>query len=65
MTNHFSIILAESGLMPTLALILFLLLFAGIVAYVFIVPKSRWQKDAQLPLENLKQFKSKKENDRG
>lgn len=56
------LLLAESGFMPTLALIIFLVIFAGIVAYVFVVPKSAWQKDAQLPLENLQKTKSEKEN---
>lgn len=56
------LLLAESGFMPTLALIIFLVIFAGIVAYVFVVPKSAWQKDAQLPLENLQKTKPEKEN---
>ena len=59
------LLLAESGFMPTLALIIFLLIFAGIVAYVFIIPKSAWQKDAQLPLEKPQQNKSEKEKNHG
>ncbi len=58
-------LLAESGSMPTIALIVFLLLFAGIVAYVFLVPKSAWQKDAELPLERSEPSPSTKENPRG
>ena len=59
------LLLAESGFMPTLALIIFLVIFAGIVAYVFIIPKSAWQKDAQLPLEKPQQNKSEKEKNHG
>ena len=59
------LLLAESGFMPTLALVIFLMIFAGIVAYVFIIPKSAWQKDAQLPLEKPQQNKSEKEKNHG
>jgi cbb3-type cytochrome oxidase subunit 3 len=59
------LLLAESGFMPTLALVIFLMIFAGIVAYVFIIPKSAWQKDAQLPLEKPQQTKSEKEKKHG
>ena len=59
------LLLAESGFMPTLALIIFLLIFAGIVAYVFIIPKSAWQKDAQLPLEKPQHTQSEKEKNHG
>ena len=59
------LVLAESGFMPTLALVIFLMIFAGIVAYVFIIPKSAWQKDAQLPLEKPQQNKSEKEKNHG
>ena len=59
------LLLAESGFMPTLALIIFLVIFAGIVAYVFIIPKSAWLKDAQLPMEKPQQTQSEKEKNHG
>ena len=59
------LLLAESGFMPTLALIIFLVIFAGIVAYVFMIPKSAWQKDAQLPMEKPQQTQSEKEKNHG
>ena len=59
------LLLAESGFMPTLALIIFLVIFAGIVAHVFMIPKSAWQKDAQLPLEKPQQTQSEKEKNHG
>ena len=59
------LLLAESGFMPTLALIIFLVIFAGIVAHVFMIPKSAWQKDAQLPMEKPQQTQSEKEKNHG
>lgn len=34
----------------TISLVFFFALFVAIVVWVFVVPKSRWQKDAQIPL---------------
>ncbi len=44
-------LLVSSGVMPTIALVFFLGLFVAIVGYVFVIPKSVWQKDAELPLD--------------
>ncbi|RLS27844.1 MAG: CcoQ/FixQ family Cbb3-type cytochrome c oxidase assembly chaperone [Planctomycetota bacterium] len=43
--------LALAGLWPMIALVIFIVLFFAIVAYVFMVPKSSWQRDAELPLD--------------
>lgn len=51
MTPSTTAVLASSGVMPTIALVFFLGLFLAIVAYVFVIPKSVWQKDAELPLD--------------
>ena len=45
-------VMLASATWPTVSLVVFLSLFVGIVAYVFIVPKSVWAKDAQIPLED-------------
>ncbi len=36
---------------PTASLVVFLALFVSLVAWVFLVPKARWQRDARIPLE--------------
>ncbi len=36
--------------MATVSLLFFFGLFLAIVAWVFIVPKSRWDRDAEIPL---------------
>lgn len=48
MTAH---LLAEGAFWPTASLVIFLSLFVTIVVWVFIVPKARWQRDAEIPLE--------------
>lgn len=41
-----------SGLVPTISLVAVFALFLAIVAWVFlVVPKSKWQRDARIPLE--------------
>lgn len=50
---------------PTVSLGIFLTLFVGIVAYVFIVPKSVWNKDAQIPLDDSPTLSRGKERNRG
>ncbi len=37
--------------LPTAGLLIAFALFASIVAWIFVVPKARWQQDARLPLE--------------
>lgn len=45
-------LLAEaSGPWPVVSLLTFLALFAGVVAWIWIVPSGRWQRDARMPLE--------------
>ena len=34
-----------------ISLLLAFVVFIGIVAWVFIIPKSRWQRDARIPLD--------------
>ena len=46
-----ALLLAEGAFWPTASLVIFLALFVSIVAWVFLVPKARWQRDAQIPLE--------------
>ncbi|MCE9619650.1 MAG: hypothetical protein K8R92_07050 [Planctomycetes bacterium] len=65
MTCSCTLLLAEGGLMPTISLVVFLIVFASIVTYVFIVPKSAWQKDAEIPLDHSDTPPSEKENRRG
>jgi cbb3-type cytochrome oxidase subunit 3 len=36
--------------MATVSLLFFFGLFVAIVAWVFVVPKSRWDRDAEIPL---------------
>ncbi len=43
-------VLAASGIMPTIALVFFFALFVAVVAFVFAVPNSVWQRDAEIPL---------------
>lgn len=62
--THVPAILADGGLWPTVSLVIFFLLFLSIVAYVMIVPKAKWQKDAEIPLENPTQT-GMKEQSRG
>lgn len=44
----------ESGgsVLPTVGLLIALVLFVAIVAWVFLVPKEAWRRDAEIPLEN-------------
>jgi hypothetical protein len=49
------------GLMPTVSLVLALALFVSIVAWVFVVPKSSWQRDAEIPLDDAR-VDARKEN---
>ena len=46
-----SLLMAEGAFWPTASLVIFLALFVSIVAWVFIVPKARWRRDAEIPLE--------------
>ncbi len=46
---------------PIVALVIFLGLFLAIVAYIFIIPKSAWQRDAQLPLDITREVSSAQE----
>lgn len=39
------------GSMPSIALVVFVVLFVSIIIYVLLIPKSLWQRDAELPLE--------------
>lgn len=41
----------SSSTSSVISLLMAFLLFIGIVAWVFIVPVSRWQKDARIPLD--------------
>ncbi len=43
-------VLAAGGVMPTIALLFFFVLFVAIIAFVFAVPNSVWQRDAEIPL---------------
>ncbi len=57
--------LLASAWWPTVSLGIFLTLFVCIVAYVFIVPKSVWNKDAQIPLDDSPVTSRSKESNRG
>ncbi len=50
------------GFLPTVSLVLAFALFASIVAWVFVVPKSSWQRDAEIPLDDARPG-ARKEND--
>ena len=60
--THAPAILADGGLWPTVSLVIFFLLFLSIVAYVMIVPKAKWLKDAEIPLENPTQTGTKEQS---
>ncbi len=61
--SHLPAFLAEQGggFMPTVSLVLAFALFASIVAWVFVVPKSSWQRDAEIPLDDAR-ADARKEN---
>lgn len=40
------------GFLSVASLLLAFALFSAIVAWVFAVPKARWQRDAEIPLDN-------------
>ena len=40
------------GVLPTVGLLIAFVLFVAIVAWVFLVPKEAWRRDAEIPLEN-------------
>lgn len=50
-----------SGLLSVASLLLAFALFAAIVAWVFAVPKARWQRDSEIPLDNDAPAARKKE----
>lgn len=63
--HNLPLTLAEGGaLWPTISLVIFLSLFIAIVIYVFVVPKSVWNKDAQIPLQDSPRASQSKENSR-
>lgn len=39
------------GVLPTVGLLIAFVLFVAIVAWVFLVPKEAWRRDAEIPLE--------------
>lgn len=41
-----------TGFWPSLSLIVFLLLFVGMLVWLFVVPSARWSHDARMPLED-------------
>lgn len=47
---------------PIISLLIFVGVFIAVVTYVFMVPKSTWQKDANLPLETGRESQASKEN---
>ncbi|MFO0894775.1 MAG: hypothetical protein U0574_07440 [Phycisphaerales bacterium] len=44
-------LLAESSLVPTLLLLASMAAFLGLVAWLWLTPRGRWQQDAQIPLD--------------
>lgn len=40
------------GVLPTAGLVIAFILFAAVVAWVFLVPKDVWRRDAEIPLES-------------
>lgn len=52
MTMTTSTQLAATSLGAQIALVVFLALFLGVVAWLWIVPKKRWNRDARLPLDD-------------
>ena len=47
-----SLLAEASGLWPSMSLIIFLVLFIGMLAWLFLVPSARWKRDARMPLED-------------
>lgn len=41
-----------AGALPTAGLVVAFAVFVLIVAWVFLVPRSAWQRDARIPLED-------------
>jgi hypothetical protein len=52
------------GWWPTVSLIVFMALFVGIVIYVFVVPKSAWNRDSRIPLDDPRKAGDSKESSR-
>jgi hypothetical protein len=58
-------LLAEApGPWPAVSLIIFLVLFIGMLAWLFLVPSARWKRDARMPLEEAPVEAHKKETQR-
>lgn len=53
-----------SGLWPSVSLIVFLLLFIGMLVWLFVVPSTRWARDARMPLEDAPVHACSKEDRR-
>ncbi len=58
-----SLIADASGPWPVISLLIFLALFAGMLAWLWIVPRSRWQRAARMPLEEVPVQTRSKETD--
>jgi len=50
------------GFLPTVSLAIAFALFVSIVAWVFVVPKSSWQRDARIPLDDPRTDARKEDN---
>ena len=51
-----------AGVLPTAGLVVALAVFVSIVAWVFLVPRSAWQRDARIPLEGDARADARKES---
>jgi len=47
--------LAATTLLPQIALVVFLTIFCTIVLWLWLTPKSRWKKDARIPIDEAPQ----------
>ena len=51
-----------AGVLPTAGLVVAFAVFVSIVVWVFLVPKSAWQRDARIPLEGDARADARKES---
>lgn len=50
--------LAVTSLGAQIALVIFLTIFVGAIFWLWLTPKSRWKKDARIPLDEAKRAQS-------
>jgi len=65
LTDGHAASLALASLGPQIALVVFIVIFIGVIAWLWIVPKKRWNRDARLPIDDAPRAAERNETDRG